>query len=311
MSNCCSYDVSVIDLESHKTVAEIEVGRHPRGIAATDDSNTAYVAVLGATEIAVIDLSPYSEGRGTRPGAGVRLLTDVGRAPRHLVLSPDEAFLYATLDREGSVVALDSKTGEELLRARTGERPRSMDISDDGTALYVVNYGSDTFTKLRTSDLSILQTHRTAAQPIGITYDSFNDEVWVSAYSGFIHVYGEQEPASSPSTTAEADAWRPSGGPDDIGDIPDASEASPDAIPALTAEYGDGPLSFEQALDIATRLAPELLPPIECRPPPLDNPFLMPNAPRDYRSGTHRGIDLAARRATQSKQPSTATLSWR
>ena len=60
VSNWCGYDVSVIDLESHQTLAEIEVGRHPRGIAVTSDGNTAYVAVMGATEIAVIDLSPYS-----------------------------------------------------------------------------------------------------------------------------------------------------------------------------------------------------------------------------------------------------------
>ena len=195
VSNWCGYDVSVIDLESHQTLAEIEVGRHPRGIAVTSDGNTAYVAVMGATEIAVIDLSAYSasgdEGSvadggtaGNGPAdagpedSGVRFLTGVGRSPRHLVLSNDDSILYASLDGEGSVVALDARTGEELLRARTGERPRSMDISDDATALYVVNYGSDTFTKLRAADLAILQTLNTAARPIGITYDSFSDEVW-------------------------------------------------------------------------------------------------------------------------------------
>ena len=41
VSNWCGYDVSVIDLESHQTRAEIEVGRHPRGIAVTSDGNTA------------------------------------------------------------------------------------------------------------------------------------------------------------------------------------------------------------------------------------------------------------------------------
>ena len=36
--------------------------------------------------------------------------------------------------------------------------------------------------------------------------------------------------------------------------------------------------------------------PVDCRRPPLDNAFLMPNAPRDYRSGTHAGVDLACAR---------------
>ena len=292
VSNWCGYDVSVIDLESHQTLAEIEAGRHPRGIAVTSDGKTAYVAVMGATEIAVIDLSPYSEGLGAESGAGVRFLTGVGRSPRHLVLSVDDAVLYATLDGEGSVVALDARTGEELLRARTGERPRSMDISDDGTALYVVNYGSDTVTKLRASDLAVLQTLDTAARPIGITYDSFNDEVWVSADSGLIHVYDEQEPAQAPGAAADGEVWRPSGGPDAVGSLTETGGPESATIPLPVTAYGDGPLTFEQALDTARRLAPELVLPVDCRPPPLDNPSLMPNAPRDYRSGTHRGVDL-------------------
>ena len=292
VSNWCGYDMSVIDLESHQTLAEIEVGRHPRGIAVTSDGKTAYVAVMGATEIAVIDLSPYSEGLGAESGAGVRFLTGVGRSPGHLVLSVDDAVLYATLDGEGSVVALDARTGEELLRARTGERPRSMDISDDGTALYVVNYGSDTVTKLRASDLAVLQTLDTAARPIGITYDSFNDEVWVSAYSGVIHVYDEQEPAPAPGAAADVEVWRPSGGPDAVGSLTETGGPESATIPLPVAAYGDGPLTFEQALDTARRLAPELVLPVDCRPPPLDSPSLMPNAPRDYRSGTHRGVDL-------------------
>ena len=213
VSNWCGYDVSVIDLESQETLAEVEVGRYPRGIAVTGDGTTAYVAVMGSTEIAVIDLPAVTAGV-THLGsdgepAGLSYFEGVGDQPRHLVLSPDDKVLYVTLNGEGAVVALDADTGQELLRARTGAQPRSMDISDDGTALYVVNYRSDTFTKLRASDLAILQTLDTAPRPIGITYDSFNDEVWVSAYSGVIHVYAEQEPAQPPCTTADCET-RPS-----------------------------------------------------------------------------------------------------
>ena len=81
--------------------------------------------------------------------------------------------------------------------------------SDDGTALYVVNYDSDTMTKVRTSDLSELQSFSTAERPVGITYDSFNDEVWVSAYSGVIHVYAETEPVPEGMCTAFGCNLRP------------------------------------------------------------------------------------------------------
>jgi hypothetical protein len=36
----------------------------------------------------------------------------------------------------------------------------------------VVNYDSNTITKLRASDLSVLQTISTGVNPIGITYDA-------------------------------------------------------------------------------------------------------------------------------------------
>lgn len=209
VSNWCGCDVSVIDLRTRRTLAEVEVGRYPRGIAVTGDSAIAYVAVMGSTDIAVIDIAAVAAGVLRGPDAvesyAPHYLRDVGYEPRHLVLSLDGDVLYATLNGEGAVVALNPATGQELLRVRTGEQPRSMDISDDGTALYVVNYGSDTMTKLRAGDLGILQTLDTAPRPIGITYDSFNDEVWVSAYSGVIHVYAERQQAPPPCAPADCE----------------------------------------------------------------------------------------------------------
>jgi hypothetical protein len=46
-------------------------------------------------------------------------------------------------------------------------------LGDDGAALYVVNYRSDTFSKVRTSDVAEIQELQTRARPIEITYDPF------------------------------------------------------------------------------------------------------------------------------------------
>jgi DNA-binding beta-propeller fold protein YncE len=73
----------------------------------------------------------------------------------------------------------------------TGQQPRSMDISTDGSALYVVNYGSGTMTKLAADDLRTLQELPTGANPIGITYDDATGKVWVANYSGTIDIYDE------------------------------------------------------------------------------------------------------------------------
>ncbi|MXZ68746.1 MAG: YncE family protein [Acidimicrobiia bacterium] len=194
VSNWCGFDVTVIDLVTHETLAEIDVGRHPRGVAVTSDSRTAYVAVMGSTSIAAIDLSAFSPHNGstTTGQPAPTYIRGVGITPRHLVLSPDDKTLYVTLNREHAVVAVDLDSGQVIRRARTGRAPRSMDISSDGTALYVVNYESNTMSKIRTGDFAILQEFDTTPRPIGITYDPFNNEVWVSTYSGTIHVYAER-----------------------------------------------------------------------------------------------------------------------
>jgi DNA-binding beta-propeller fold protein YncE len=58
-------------------------------------------------------------------------------------------------------------------------------------ALYVVNYESGTVTKLRTGDMSTLQTIDACFRPMGITYDRPTQRVWVACYTGSIRVYDD------------------------------------------------------------------------------------------------------------------------
>jgi YVTN family beta-propeller protein len=67
-----------------------------------------------------------------------------------------------------------------------------MAISADGRSLYVVNYLSNTVTKLRASDLAVLQTIPTGVHPIGITYDRTTGNVWVAVYSGQILLFEDR-----------------------------------------------------------------------------------------------------------------------
>lgn len=199
VSNWCSYDLSVVDTGAGVEVARITLDRYPRGIVVTPNGATAYVALMGTLDIAVVDLVELDRqlaghgGDGPRPDpdaladATVTRLAGVGRSPRHLVLSPDGGTLYATLNGEGVVARIDLETGD-IDRVSTGSAPRSMEIAADGRSLYVVNYGSHTVSKVRTSDLAVLQTIRVADRPIGIAYDRGTGEVWVASYSGELTV---------------------------------------------------------------------------------------------------------------------------
>lgn len=181
-SNWCTYDLSVSSTKDGKELQRIKLGPYPRGIAVSPDGRFAYVAVMGSTRVAKIDLGTYA----------VSWFNGVGLGPRHLVLSPDGKFLYATLNKEGSVVKIDTATGTVVRRVRTGQQPRSMAISTDGTAVYVVNYESSTMSKLATSDMHQVQSVPTGHHPIGIAYDGATGRVWVANYSGTIFVFDEK-----------------------------------------------------------------------------------------------------------------------
>lgn len=180
VSNWCSYDVSVIDTARAKVVRTIPVGAYPRGIAMAPDGRAAYVALMGGTALIRIDLASWR----TRP-------IPIGTSPRAVVASPNGRYLYASLNAEGTVVRVDLRTGRKVGVA-TGEAPRSLAMSKDGSALYVVNYKSNTVSKVRASDMRLLQTVDACADPIGIAYDNPTRRVWVACYGGALLVYADR-----------------------------------------------------------------------------------------------------------------------
>ena len=116
----------------------------------------AYVAVMGTTDIAKVDLRTF----------GVDWITGVGSGPRHLSISPNDRFLYVTLNGADVVAKVNVDQGVVVRTVSTGDAPRSMAIADDGKSLYVVNYYSNTVAKVRARDLEILQTELLLAQQL-------------------------------------------------------------------------------------------------------------------------------------------------
>ena len=181
VSNWCSYTVTVISVESGKTVKSIKIGRYPRGIAITQDGQYAYVAEMGGSNIHRINLNDFT-----------KTLIPVGSNPRAIVLSPDESKLYVTMNLSGKVQAWDLLNNKTIKSVKTGQAARSLDISSDGSALFVVNFNSDTVSKVRTSDMKVLQTIKVCNEPIGVTYDSSTNKTWVACYGGSLKVFANQ-----------------------------------------------------------------------------------------------------------------------
>ncbi len=187
VSNWCSWSLSVVDTAEGIEYKRIDLhGRYPRGIVASPDSKTAYVAMMGSNEVVAVDLATSDVTVFARTGAG----------PRHIVMSPDAQYLYVTNNSSGTVTKVRRRDGEVVATHHTGAEPRSMDISHDGRALYVVNYDSSTVSKLRTSDLAEIDTSKTDYHPIGIAYEPTTKSVWVACYGGSILVFSDTTKAA-------------------------------------------------------------------------------------------------------------------
>ena len=178
VSNWCSYTVSVISVEKQRVIKSIKIGRYPRGIAISSDSRYAYVAEMGGNSIHRIDLTDFTKS-----------LIPIGSNPRAIQLSPDDKTLYATLNLSGKVIAWDLEQSRVIKSVKTGLAARSLALNGDGTALFVVNFKSGTMTKLRATDLSIIQNLKVCKEPIGVTYDNETDQTWVACYEGSIKVF--------------------------------------------------------------------------------------------------------------------------
>jgi DNA-binding beta-propeller fold protein YncE len=163
-------------------VKTIKIGAYPRGITISNDSQFAFVAQMGGSVVHKINLVSFEKE-----------LLNVGSNPRALVLSPDNAFLYATLNSAGRVIAFDLSANKVVESVKTGSAARSLDISADGSALYVVNYTSNTLAKVRVSDFKVFQKIKVCNRPIGVTYEKLEKRVWVACYGGSIKVFNDSQ----------------------------------------------------------------------------------------------------------------------
>ena len=178
VANWCSYTVSVISVEKNKVVKTVKIGRYPRGIAINNDSTKAYVAEMGGNRIHVIDLQDFTT-----------TYIPIGSNPRAIVLSPDNSMMYVTMNLSGKVASWDLVNNKAGKSVKTGNAARSLAINADGSHLFVVNYKSDTMSRVRTSDMKVTQNINVCNEPIGITYDNPTGNTWIACYKGQIKIY--------------------------------------------------------------------------------------------------------------------------
>jgi YVTN family beta-propeller protein len=132
-SNWSGDDVSIIDLATGQLVKRIGVSNTPRGMYATDDGAWLYVAGFDSGDLERINLKTYAKEV---------LFTD-GGALRHIVADEKTGRLFISDMSKNIVWVHDMKTGATTKFVDVDEKPNTIDLTPDGTMLFVSCRGAN------------------------------------------------------------------------------------------------------------------------------------------------------------------------
>ncbi len=133
-----SNSLSLVDLGSLGTIAELPVGVDPRTVAVDDAGSRAYVANRGSDSLSVVDL------------AARRVITEVlvGDRPYGVVVAPDGERIYVAEQGIDRLSILDTDSFQVLDTLPLADRPSGLAISADGRTLYVTHLLHNSITVL-------------------------------------------------------------------------------------------------------------------------------------------------------------------
>src|SRR4051794_11422871 len=148
VSNETSGDLSIIDPIKMEAVATIPLGKRPRGIHASPDRKTIYVALSGSPIGGPgVDESKLPPPDKTADGIGVfdvaqrKVLRVIqsGSDPENFDLSKDGSQIFVSNEDDSKVSVVDVVNGKVVQSFPVGEEPEGVKASPDGKFVYVTS----------------------------------------------------------------------------------------------------------------------------------------------------------------------------
>ena len=148
VTNERSDDVSIIDSVTNEVVATVPLGKRPRGIHASPDGQTIYVALsgtaIGGPNVDESKLPPpdrKADGIGVLDVKTRKVLKVIagGADPEEFDLSKDGLKLFTSNEDTAQASVVDIAMGTVLETLKVGEEPEGVNTSPDGRFVYVTS----------------------------------------------------------------------------------------------------------------------------------------------------------------------------
>jgi PQQ-dependent catabolism-associated beta-propeller protein len=190
VTNEVSGDLSVIDSASRSVIATVPLGKRPRGIHASPDGKTIYVALSG-TPIAGpdVDESTLPPADKSADGIGVfdvatnKLLRIIqgGSDPENFDVSKDGKYIYVSNEDVSGVSIIDIAAGKVLKTFQIGAQPEGVKVTPDGKLVFVTSEETSTLSVLDPAAGKIIATFKVGHRPRSVAFLSDGSKGYVNA----------------------------------------------------------------------------------------------------------------------------------
>jgi PQQ-dependent catabolism-associated beta-propeller protein len=170
VSDEASYCVTAIDGATMKVLECIHVGERPRGLVASKDGKTLYVAVGNANAIAIVDT------------ASRKLLRSFPTPdPETFALSPDETRIFIANENDSEMSEIRIADGTVLRKVTTGGEPEGTAVSRDGRLVIQASETGSMAHVIEAATGKILDNLMVDTRPRYIAFTPDGARFWVSS----------------------------------------------------------------------------------------------------------------------------------
>src|SRR5262245_5936264 len=189
VTNEASGDLSVIDAETQAVITTAPLGKRPRGIKASPDGKTLYVALSGSpsappgtdeSKLPPPDRSADGIGEVDADTYKVRRVIHAGNDPEQLDISADGKRLYVANEDAAQVSVVDLESGSVVTAVKMGEEPEGVTISPDGRVVYVTSEDEGAVYAIDTTTNKVLKKVPVGHRPRSIGFLPDNSRAYVS-----------------------------------------------------------------------------------------------------------------------------------
>jgi YVTN family beta-propeller protein len=190
VTNEVSGDLTIIDSATYNVIATVPLGKRPRGIHASPDGKTLYVALSGSPIAGPgVDESTLPPPDKSADGIGVfdvaqnkvvRMIK-AGSDPENFDVSRDGTQLFISNEDDSAVSVVDIAAGNVVRSAKVGGQPEGVKATPDGKLVWVTSEETGTISVLDPATGKILKTFKVGHRPRSVAFLPDGSKAYINA----------------------------------------------------------------------------------------------------------------------------------